>query len=81
MSISIQGIKIPNFTATKDKESGLLKVTGDYELVSSTDVVLARQTFNGYNSVKLEPSPASSKLMMDLMVSLTNDLNQVLGLA
>lgn len=80
MSISIEGVRVPNFSVTRNKESGAVELTGNYELVSSNGIVLAKQSINGYGDIKLTPSPATQKLMLDTLTAITADLNLTLGL-
>ena len=77
--ITIKGIKIKDVSITKDND-GITKVSGNYELLSNTDKVLAKQEFGGYNSVKLEQSPDTAKLVMEAMLAIKNDLEIQLGL-
>lgn len=80
MAITIGGIKIRDITLTHQKEEGTTKVTGNYELISSTGKVLAKQGFNSYNEISLEMSGDSHKLLADFQASVARDLNKTLGL-
>lgn len=80
MAITIGGINISSVNLNKNKETGLLDLTGSYLLESSTGIVLARQDFNGYNTIKLEPSPKTKGLLNDFHKSLQEDLTTILGL-
>lgn len=80
MAITIGGVKITSLDITQNKEDGTTKVSGKYELVSSTGKVLAKQGFNGYNEIVLVQSGETMKLIADLQASLQKDLNNTLGL-
>jgi hypothetical protein len=80
MAVSIEGCKFESLSLTRDKETGQWNLGGSYTLISNTGVVLARQSINGYNDMKLEVSSESRQLMNALTASLQGDLNSVLGI-
>ena len=80
MAITIEGIKIRTISISRDAEKGTIELQGNYELISSTGIVLAKQGFNGYNEVKLEKSQETSAKLQDLVSSIQKDLNAILGL-
>ena len=80
MEVLIKGIRIGHLSITRDKENGMLKFEGAYQLISSSDIVLATQTFNGYNDLKIMPSSATQKALNDFVNNLTSDVNSLLGL-
>lgn len=80
MAITINGVKVVSVDITRD-EDGNPKVKGNHHLISSTGTVIAKQSFNGYNDITLQPSAQTSKLLHELMVSITSDVNATLGLA
>lgn len=80
MGVTIGGAKFTSIGLTRNSETGNIDMTGTYVLESNTGIVLAKQAVNGYQDVKLAPSPATQKLMIDLKASLENDLSSVLGL-
>lgn len=77
--ITIKGIKMKSINIDKDND-GQLKLTGNYDLLSNTDKVLAKQEFGTYNSVKLEQSPDTAKLIHEVMKAVKEDLEKQLGL-
>jgi len=77
--ITMKGIRLPSLDIRRNAEKGTYEISGYYELVSSNDTILAKQAFNGYNDIKLSPSPESSNLIHKLMVSLNNDMEKILG--
>lgn len=81
MAISIQGINLKDISISRDKETGVLKAKGSYELVSSTGVILATQSFGGsYDSLAVDYSAESKKLINEFVQSLKKDLETTLGL-
>lgn len=80
MAITIQGIRVKNYSVARELETGLLRVAGNYELVTELGVVMATQEFNGYSGLKVTPSPATSKLLGELTQCLTSEINSLLGL-
>lgn len=80
MAVTIQGVQLINLALTKSKEEGTIKLTGSYELMSSTGKVLAKQGFNSYNEVTLTQSGETMKLVYELQASIQKDLNTTLGL-
>ena len=66
--ISIKGITLANINIQKD-EQGVNKVTGDYRLMSNTDVVLAKQGFNGYSEIQIQFSLDTIKSLNDFSAS------------
>ena len=80
MAITIGGVQLVSLNLAREKESGTTKLTGSYELVSSTGKILAKQSFNSYNEIALTLSGDSQKLMADMQTSIQNDLNKTLGL-
>ncbi len=78
--ISIQGIKLRRLSLENDKETGAYKVTGSYELVSNTGIVLAKQSFNGYDEIKVEGGAETKQAINNLVERFTLELNATLGL-
>lgn len=79
MAIAIQGIRIVNITLTRD-EKGENKVTGDYELISTSDIVLAKQGFNGYNGIKVDMSLETKQALNTFLNGFKKDTVTILGL-
>ena len=79
MAITIKGISIKSIAIEK-KDDSSPKVTGDYELMSSIDMVLAKQSFNGYSDLAVKLSSKTAKALIDFKDSLKADVEAVLGL-
>ena len=77
MAITIQGVKIKNVTI--EFGGDVTKLEGDYELLSNTGVVLAKQGFNGYNDLKVGLSPAADAKLREAIAELTSNINRALG--
>lgn len=80
MAVTVLGVQLVNLTLTKNKEEGTIKLTGNYELMSSAGKVLAKQGFNSYSEVALTQSGETMKLISELQASIQKDLNTTLGL-
>ena len=78
--VMIKGIRVESINISRDDKTGMLKISGYYELISNADVVLAKQAFNGYESIKLEPAGDSARLLQEFAMSIKNDLENILGL-
>ena len=79
MGISIRGIRVSNLSMQRD-DKGENNITGDYELISSGDKVLAKQGFNGYNEIKLTFSAETLKSYNAFINGVKADLEGMLGL-
>ena len=79
MSISIKGIRLDRLTVERD-EDGKNKLTGSYSLMSNTDNVLAKQAFNGYNDIELNPSATTVAALREFVELVKDDLHAVLGI-
>ena len=79
MSITIARIRVSSINITKDSD-GKEKVTGYYELISNTDKVLAKQSFNGYSDIEVALSRETVSALVELQEGLKTDIQVVLGL-
>ena len=79
MAITIGGLAVTSFSVTK-KDDGKTEIRGNYNLVSNTGTILAKQGFNGYNEIVLDGSPRTRELWTDLMNAIRMDLTKTLGL-
>ena len=79
MGIAIRGIRIKSLSVTRD-DSGKEEISGDYELISTADKVLAKQGFNGYNEIKVGFSGDTMKAYNAFVKGLKDDVASVLGL-
>jgi hypothetical protein len=80
VGITIEGCKVIRVAADRDKDTGEMKLTGSYELISSTGVVIAKQGFNGYNEITLGLSSETIVAREAFLRGLSKDLNTTLGL-
>lgn len=78
MAITVQGIRIATLTVTR-KEEGF-DIQGQYDLMSNTGNVLAKQGFNGYNDMKINQSPTTQKAFRDFLAAFSADVQLTLGL-
>lgn len=65
--LAIKGIRVTGVSVTLNKEDGSMAVSGSYELVSSKDTVLAKQGFNGYDSIKVDINQAELQKIMQVV--------------
>ena len=79
MAITLEGLKVTTVDIRRD-ETGKPVYTGNYELISSNGIVVAKQGMNGYQQVAVAPSPKTSELMHNLMQSISDDARATLGL-
>ena len=79
MAITIKGVRLKKLEINVDA-NGNTEIQGNYELMSSTGVVLAKQGFNGYHDIKVKISPALMGSIETLTHGLKQELNQTLGL-
>ena len=77
--LTLEGVKLVDLSISQD-DKGAVKVQGNYNLVSSSGRVLAKQGFNGYNEVKLPESIEVQKAVKELWKTLKNELDIHLGM-
>lgn len=80
MAIAIRGIRVKALSISRDSDTGKEKVSGDYELISTDDKVLAKQGFNGYSDIAVAWSSDTQKALTAFLASVKGDINSVLGL-
>lgn len=80
MSITIDGIKLGSLSLEKDRDKGSYKVTGSYELISNTGLVLARQDFNTYNGMTIAHGRDTSEHLNKLVEALQQDIKSTIGI-
>ena len=76
--ITVKGIALKDVNLKPEGDG--VKVTGNYCLMSSIDVVLAKQSFNGYSDLEVNLSGKTMKALKEFRVSLEKDIEAVLGL-
>jgi hypothetical protein len=77
--ISIKGVKVVKVEITVD-DNGNEKVEGTYHLMSNSDKVLAKQSFNGYSDIKVDWSAEARIAIAKVMGEVKKDVQMTLGL-
>jgi len=81
MAITLKGIRVETVNLGRDADSGGTKISSaSYSLISSADMVLAKQSIGGYGDTPLEPSPDTIKAMREFVRLYQQDITRVLGL-
>jgi hypothetical protein len=80
MAIGIRGIRLDVLTVNLKPDDSEEKVSGTYSLISTADKVLAQQSFNSYNGLKMPLSPGTHKALTAFIELYKADINAVLGL-
>ncbi len=78
--VILTGVRMDDIHITRDGDSGL-KLTGSYSLMSQGGQVLATNTINGYQGLKLEMSANSAKAVRELSAVLKTEIDTLLGFA
>ena len=79
MGVTIAGIRIAHVTVQRD-DKGVEQFSGSYELISSSDKVLAKQSFNGYDSLKVEMTGEVKQMLNTFLAGIKKDIMVQLGL-
>lgn len=79
MALAVQGIRIPSVNIARDND-GANQVLGSYELISTTDRVLCKQSFNGYNDMKITWSNETMAALNALLLSIKKNVQTTLGI-
>ncbi len=79
MALAVQGIRVPSVNITR-LEGGDNLVSGSYELISTTDRVLCKQGFNGYDNMKITWSKETVIALNALLTSIKKDIQTTLGI-
>jgi len=80
MGVMIKGIRTEEMHIGRDDKTGAPTISGSYSLISTADIVLAKQGFNGYETIKLVPAGETAKALHSLVECVKNDLESILGL-
>ncbi len=80
MAITIKGIKLNSMNLESNPDGGLKIGTAEYNLISSVDKVLAKQTVGGYGGLTLVPSVTTQQALDTFVRSYTEDITALLGL-
>lgn len=77
--ITIKGINLKSFSVSKEEEGQ--KISLIYQLISSTDKILATQSMgNGYGETPISLSPDCQLALNKFIAFLKEDLNKLLGI-
>ncbi len=79
--VTLMGAVLKNISCNMQEPTEGVKITGSYNLMSSANFVLATQEFNGYNTIKIAPSPDTLAAFGRFQEHLQKDINKTLGLA
>lgn len=79
MAITIQGIRVKSVSIGYD-DSGVMKFSGGYELISSSGAVLAKQDFNGYNDIKVVANAELAGKINNALDGIKAELLKTIGL-
>lgn len=82
MAITIKGIRISSISVNR-LDNGEDEIRADYQLVSSADKVLAKEsltTKKGYGTTEFSPSPATFKALREAVDLYRKDVEIQLGL-
>jgi len=77
--ISIKGVKVDN-VQIKQGDKGEFIVTGSYSIISSSDKVIATQSFNDYSEIKVGLSQETQKALENFSSLLKTDVEITTGL-
>ena len=80
MAITLDGVKVTQAVIGRDEQTGMPPIQGEYALMSSTGIVLAKQSFNGYASIKLTMTAKTQQMLQDFMEAIRVELNTAIGL-
>lgn len=78
MPITLKGARVDYFSV--ERKDGKYEISARYELISSEDKVLAKQSIGGYNSMTIEPSVATEQALQAFLKSYNTDIGKTLGL-
>lgn len=80
MGITLAGVRIKE-VSLKREEDGKFKVSGEYQLLGSNNMVLATQTFgpSDYHNYKHNFGGSTGTAIVDLVRNVTEELNLSLG--
>jgi len=82
MAITIRGIRITSLTVARS-DDGADKITADYQLISSLDKVLAKESLSSkqsYGENVFTPSPQTTKALADAVALYKADVETSLGI-
>jgi hypothetical protein len=74
----LAGVKIQKISL--DFAGEVPQISGEYNLMSSADTVVAKQTLNGYGGMPYQPSGDTLKLLCDLRAQVRRDINTSMGI-
>jgi len=77
MAVTIKGIVLGNVEIKSDNDG--IKVEGKYSIMSMSDVVLAKQGFNGYNDIKVNLGAETMNALTKFRELLKKEVEATLG--
>lgn len=76
--IGLKGIRLAQLNLTM--KNGQAEITGTYQLVSTTDKILANQHFNGYDELKISMSGPTLKALDAFLGAYKSEITTMIGL-
>lgn len=80
MATTIKGIRIEEVNISSPTVDGGREIRGQYSIISNTDIVLAKNGFNGYEQVKIAFSPDTQKAFQVFLAGVKKDTQATLGI-
>lgn len=76
--ITLKGARVEYFSV--ERKDGNYEISARYELLSSEDKVLAKQSIGGYSNMTIEPSAETEAAMLAFLKSYNADIGKAIGL-
>lgn len=80
MALNVRSVRVDGITIEKGDDTVRRKISGGYSLMSDVDSVIAKQRFNGYDELKVEPSTRTLNALEAFIVSLRQDISALVGI-
>lgn len=78
MPITLKGARVDHFSV--ERKDGEYEISARYELISSEDKVLAKQSVGGYGGMTIAASPVTMDALRAFLKSYNADIGKTLGL-
>jgi hypothetical protein len=79
MPITLKGVRVDHFSVER-KDNGEYEISARYDLLSSEDKVLAKQSIGGYSDMTIQPSIDTRRALDVFLASYNADIGKTLGL-
>lgn len=80
MAIQIEGVRLNSLAVTRESE-GQIKLSGQYAIMASNGVALAKQSFGGsYDDLKIAYSGETMQALNNLIEQVKKDVNVMIGM-